>query len=135
MKAAFGRCLRPALSPYGSLCDFDRYRGNLARRHRLLRKFVGAAVSRSLPIGNELIDKAWASTRWSKGRRPEDHVCHRAASLLAELYGQLESGQTDLDLLRRAIEENDPKAELLIRVTDLWKRNEAALAQARGEHD
>jgi hypothetical protein len=57
----------------------------------------------------------------------------RLIAAAPELYGQLESGQTDLDLLRRAIEENDPKAELLIRVTDLWKRNDAALAKARGE--
>jgi hypothetical protein len=57
----------------------------------------------------------------------------RLIAAAPDLYGQLESGQTDLDLLRRAIEENDPKAELLIRVTDLWKRNEASLAKARGE--
>jgi hypothetical protein len=57
----------------------------------------------------------------------------RLTAAAPDLYGQLESGQTDLDLLRRAIEENDPKAELLIRVTDLWKRNDAALAKARGE--
>jgi uncharacterized protein involved in type VI secretion and phage assembly len=54
----------------------------------------------------------------------------RLIAAAPELYGQIESGQTDLDLLRRAIEEDDPKAELLIRVTDLWKRNDAALAKA-----
>lgn len=49
-----------------------------------------------------------------------------------ELLDQLESAQADLDLLRRAIEEGDPKAELLIRVTDLWRRNAAAIAKATG---
>jgi hypothetical protein len=34
---------------------------------------------------------------------------------------------TDLDLLRRAIEERDPWAELLIRTTDTWRRLDSAI--------
>jgi len=33
----------------------------------------------------ELHAKAWQSTRWSKGKTPKDHVCHRAADKIAEL--------------------------------------------------
>lgn len=33
----------------------------------------------------ELSAKAWQSTRWSKGKRPEDHVCQRAAAKIEEL--------------------------------------------------
>ena len=54
-----------------------------------------------------------------------------AADTIEALYGQLDAAQTDLDLLRLAIEADDPKAELLIRVTDLWKRNDKALSRAR----
>lgn len=49
------------------------------------------------------------------------------------LLGQLDSAQVDLDLLRRAIKEGARKAELLIRVTDLWRRNQEAIAKAKGE--
>lgn len=69
---------------------------------------------------------------WPDPHRTEAEV-EANARLIAgapDLLGQLVSAQVDLDLLRRAIEEGDPKAELLIRVTDLWKRNAAALAKA-----
>lgn len=33
----------------------------------------------------ELSAKAWQSTRWSKGKKPADHVCQRAADKIVEL--------------------------------------------------
>lgn len=69
----------------------------------------------------------------SEHRRNGTDPYAETACLIAaapDMLGQLDSAQTDLDLLRRAIEEGDPKAELLIRVTDLWKRNAAAIAKA-----
>jgi hypothetical protein len=36
-------------------------------------------------IIEELDAKAWQSTRWNKGKRPADHVCHRAAREIERL--------------------------------------------------
>lgn len=60
---------------------------------------------------------------------PEFDANARLITAAPELLGQIESAQVDLDFLRTAIERDDPKAELLIRVTDLWKRNAVALAK------
>jgi hypothetical protein len=75
----------------------------------------------TLPICAKLRHDPWPA---DDGARAE------AADTIEALYGQLDAAQTDLDLLRLAIEADDPKAELLIRVTDLWKRNDKALSRA-----
>ena len=54
----------------------------------------------------------------------------RVIAAAPTLLGQLESAQVDLDFLRRAVEASDPQAELLIRITDLWKHNRDAIAKA-----
>jgi hypothetical protein len=80
----------------------------------------------TLPICERL--DAWAKVSFSQDRARD---LRKAKATIEALYGQLDVAQTDLDLLRLAIEAGDPKAELLIRVTDLWKRNDKALSRAR----
>lgn len=50
-----------------------------------------------------------------------------------DLAGHIDGSIVDLNLLRRAINEGDPKPELLIRVDDMLRRASAALSRARGE--
>ena len=47
------------------------------------------------------------------------------------LYGQHEANLADLWVLRKAIEEGDPKAELLLRIDDLERHTNATLAQVQ----
>lgn len=49
------------------------------------------------------------------------------------MLAELDCREGDLVLLRRAIEEGDPKAELLVRIDDMLRETRAALAKARGE--
>jgi BMFP domain-containing protein YqiC len=49
------------------------------------------------------------------------------AEAIEPLVGAIDAAMTDLDLLRRAIEERDPWAELLIRTTDTWRRLDSAI--------
>jgi len=51
----------------------------------------------------------------------------------AELLAEHEMEILDLNLLRKAVEANDPKAELLIRIDDILRRKKAAIAKAEGE--
>ncbi len=37
----------------------------------------------------QLTAKAWASTRWSKGKKPADHVCAKAAARIRSLEAEL----------------------------------------------
>jgi hypothetical protein len=75
---------------------------------------------------------------------PEEQVVLRVtrvreqarAEAIEPLVGAIDAAMTDLDLLRRAIEERDPWAELLIRTTDTWRRLDVAirsLSAAQGE--
>jgi hypothetical protein len=49
------------------------------------------------------------------------------AEAIEPLVGAIDAAMTDLDLLRRAIEDRDPWAELLIRTTDTWRRLDSAI--------
>ena len=57
----------------------------------------------------------------------------RLAAAAPELLAEHEVGILDLNLLRNAVEANDPKAELLIRIDDILRRKKAAIAIAKGE--
>ena len=48
------------------------------------------------------------------------------------LLEELEVREGDLVMLRRAIEEGDPKAELLVRVNDMLRETRAAIAKVEG---
>lgn len=50
-----------------------------------------------------------------------------------EMDGHIDGSIVDLAFLRRAIEEGDPRTELLIRVNDMLRRSRTALSKARGE--
>ena len=59
------------------------------------------------------------------------------ANLIAaapDLLAQHNTNLVDLDLLRRAIAEGDPKAELLVRVDDLIRFSRDAIAKAVSSH-
>jgi len=61
------------------------------------------------------------------------HVIEANARLIAaapDLLGQHESTVADLEFLRRAITEGDPKAELLIRIDDILRRTQSVLSRA-----
>jgi hypothetical protein len=58
------------------------------------------------------------------------------ANLIAsapELYAELDCREGDLVMLRRAIEEGDPKRELLFRIDDMLRETRKALSKIRGE--
>lgn len=58
------------------------------------------------------------------------------AAEIARLKTELEVRQGDLHMLKRAIEEGDPKSELLVRVNDAICETRAALADQKGpRHD
>lgn len=81
---------------------------------------------------------------WVKGATGEwaalacgdtDESASANARLIAEapnMYATLDVTAVDLDLLRRAIEDGDPKAKLLIRVKDMQERHRRALSKAEG---
>lgn len=47
---------------------------------------MSAYLSDPIKLIEDLRAKAWQSTRWKNtGKRPQDHVCHRAADKLEEL--------------------------------------------------
>lgn len=50
-----------------------------------------------------------------------------------DLFDELDIRVGDLVMLRRAIEEGDPKAELLIRINDMLRETRAALSKALGK--
>lgn len=72
---------------------------------------------------------------WPTDERSEAETEANARLIAAApvLLEQHESANVDLYLLRRAIEEGDPKAELLLRVDDIIRRNNAAIAKAIGD--
>lgn len=51
---------------------------------------------------------------------------------VSALLEELEVREGDLVMLRRAIEEGDPKAELLVRVNDMLRETRAAIARVEG---
>ena len=57
----------------------------------------------------------------------------RLIAAATELLGQHEADITDLELLARAIHDDDPMPELVIRVTDMLNRKRAVIAKATGE--
>lgn len=52
-----------------------------------------------------------------------------------ELLAELDVRVGDLVMLRRAIEEGDPKRELLFRIDDMLRESRAAIAKAEGRAD
>lgn len=68
-------------------------------------------------------------------QRPAQEEAANAHLIAAapDLYDELDCRVGDLFMLRRAIEEGDPKAELLVRIDDMLRETRAALSKARGE--
>ena len=58
----------------------------------------------------------------------------RLIAAAPDLLAQHNTNLVDLDLLRRAIAEGDPKAELLVRVDDLIRFSRDAIAKAVSSH-
>jgi hypothetical protein len=56
----------------------------------------------------------------------------RAVNSFDALVAELDVRVGDLVMLRRAIEEGDPKAELLLRIDDMLRETRAALSTAEG---
>lgn len=56
----------------------------------------------------------------------------RLIAAAPDLLAELEVREGDLVMLKRAIEEGDPKAELLVRVSDMLRETRAAIAKAEG---
>lgn len=56
----------------------------------------------------------------------------RLIAAAPDLLAELEVREGDLVMLKRAIEEGDPKAELLVRVSDMLRETRAAIASATG---
>jgi len=58
----------------------------------------------------------------------------RLIAAAPDLLAQHNTNLVDLDLLRRAIAEGDPKAELLVRVDDLIRFSRDAITKAEPSH-
>ena len=54
----------------------------------------------------------------------------RLIAAAPDLFSELQVREGDLVMLRRAIEEGDPKAELLFRIDDMIRETRAAIAKA-----
>lgn len=85
-------------------------------------------------------DNGVTATHWKPLDTPDapDPAVELARDLLARveaLEAAMETAHVDLDLLRRAISEGDPKAELLIRASDIQRRLTAARALLKGQND
>jgi hypothetical protein len=66
--------------------------------------------------------------------RNRDEVLANARLIAAapELLAELDCRVGDLVMLRKAIEANDPKVELLVRIDDMLRETRAAIAKAQG---
>lgn len=70
-----------------------------------------------------------AGPHW-QGEFPGTPADARLISAAPAMFGQHEANLTDLDLLRIAIKEGDPQAEIMMRIDDLIKRSRDAMARA-----
>ena len=92
----------------------------LARRiNDLLRPY--AVINPNGPHGDEMV----------AGYLSEADATFYAAA--PDIFDELDIRVGDLVMLRRAIEEGDPKAELLIRIDDMLRETSAALSKALGK--
>lgn len=78
--------------------------------------------------GREVI--AWTGFDGVQGSKAEIRARAKLVAAAPTLLDQHDSNLVDLEMLRRAISEGDPKAELLIRVDDIVRRTKEAIAKA-----
>jgi len=77
----------------------------------------------------DAIDASWVCGIWGE-ISDEDEANARLIAAAPDLLAELDVRVGDLVMLRRAIEEGDQKAELLLRVDDMLRRTRAAIAKA-----
>ena len=84
-----------------------------------------ADLENQVSVADEAISEILAASRIEQAK---------AAAAIAMLEAALDETKSQLDFLRIAVERDDPKAEILMRVTDVWKVADTALTNAAAKH-